>query len=237
MSRNEWEGGTLLLPSAAGPALRLALRQAANAHHDRVLAECRRLWLGPIAQTRSTKLYRQRLEAALMASRWSDDAQYALGLAMYHVINTWPGQAASAKDARPRMPRAADVEPFAPRATVRSVTFEAQEWRIAIDGHKLTYDSGEGNYRIERARAHPVVAALFAALKRVTWTRDSGGVFTGNDESNRDARGVGGGGNYITMAYGPRGEDERAYAMGMSPAQYRRLMNKPPTRSSSSYYR
>lgn len=227
MSRYDWERGEILLPTAAVPTLKKTLRDAANAYHDAVLAECVRLWTGPLARTSSQKLYEERLERA--ARDLPDQLSEAVMSVMYGIVggsSRWR-RAESGPAPRPRMPRAADVEQVAPRASVRSVSFGGgEEWRIVIDGHKLVYHSGDNNHQVERARSHPVVWRMFKALGAIDWTRGSGGVFYGNDEYHRESGGPGGGGNYITSSFGPRGEAEQAFAMGISLERYRAMMAK-----------
>ena len=219
MSRYEWEGGTLTLPTAAVSPVRNALTDAANKHHDAVLAECLRLWNGPIAKTSSAKLYRERLNAALMSSRLTEPVSDAVGYVMEEITSTYRGG-----NGNPRTPRASDVEIAAPRANSRSTTFSGGEWSIQIDGAKLTYRTGDNNHAIDHARAHPVVTAMFRVLAGTNWTRATGGVFAGNDEYNRESRDSGSGSNYITEAFGPLGEGEKAAQMGISLERYRKLL-------------
>ena len=62
-------------------------------------------------------------------------------------------------------------------------------------------------------------------LGRLNWTRATGGVFSGNDEYNRDS---GSGGNYITAAYGPLGDADKAADAGMSVESYRKMTGSRP---------
>lgn len=223
MSRYEWEEGSISLPTAAVPAMRKALRDSANATAAEVLAECQRLWRGPLGQTTSRKLYAERLDLAARANtRANGDMVYDV------MISIIGGRGSGQAESNPRMPRASDVERVAPVANSRTDTFRGSEWTIHLDGSKLTYSVGENNHACETARAHPLVSAMFRALARVTWTRGSGGVIAGNDEYSREGRSAGSGGNYITESFGPLGEGQRAYEMGISLAKYHQIMKRRP---------
>jgi hypothetical protein len=69
--------------------------------------------------------------------------------------------------------------------------------------HCVCWDVPENNRASEHARDELVARALFRALEQIKWVRGSGGTIVGNDEYNRDSRGVGGGGNYEVAYYGP----------------------------------
>jgi len=89
--------------------------------------------------------------------------------------------------------------------------FNLGEATISFGDKVVYWNVPENNHAVERAHEHPVSCALFEALNRVDYgkNRNMGGVIVGNDEYNRDNEDVGGGANYITHAYGPRG-DERS---------------------------
>ena len=223
MSKYGWESGTVTLPTAAVSGVRKAVCDAANRLHAEVLAECLRLWEGPIAKTNSVELYFERLESAADAPRGRTVGQAVSDAAngvMTGIVG-WSGGRAAQRT--PRAPRASDVEAYAPSANTRTTSFggRSDEWHIRGDGAKLHYNSGDNNHQVEHAREHPVVAAMMRELGRLDWTRATGGMFTGNDEYNQESRDSGGGGNYITAAYGPLGEAEQA---GMSVEKYRKIM-------------
>jgi hypothetical protein len=73
----------------------------------------------------------------------------------------------------------------------------------------ITWEVSENNHAKEHAHAHPLAKTLFNLLHKVEWTRGTGGTIVGNDEYNRDDSYAGGGGNYITMSFGPLGKDAR----------------------------
>jgi hypothetical protein len=233
MSLDNWESGTLTLPNAEVARMREALRNAANAQHAAVLAECLRLWNGPLAKTSSTKLYLERLRnhnvsAGRVSAQVADDAYEV----MTRIVSSYTPYGATPVPApKPRMPRPADVDRKAPRANTRTTVFgRVDGWTIKIDGTKLYYSSGEDNRAVQKAREHPVVAAMFRALDRVAWTRATGGTLNGNDENNQESRERGAGANYITADYGPLGEAARAWHIGMSVEKYRAMMKPQPVR-------
>ena len=66
----------------------------------------------------------------------------------------------------------------------------------------------ENNHAREHAEASWLGRVVFGALNRIEWPSrgKTGGVLVGNDEYNREASYVGGGGNYVTATYGPLGK-------------------------------
>jgi hypothetical protein len=78
----------------------------------------------------------------------------------------------------------------------------------------VTWDVPENNRAREHAREHWFAHMLFTALRRIKWTRNSGGTIVGNDEYNRDESDYeGGGGNYVVVTYRkPTAEDRRREA-------------------------
>lgn len=72
----------------------------------------------------------------------------------------------------------------------------------------VTWCVSEGNHACERARESHMGRFFFSYLKKVVWTRGTGGVIVGNDEYNRDDREYGGGANYTKDHFGPRGAAE-----------------------------
>jgi hypothetical protein len=59
-------------------------------------------------------------------------------------------------------------------------------------------------------------------MDKVEWTRDTGGVISGNDEYNRECDSPGGAANYIKHAYGPRGTAEKEAQHGFITRRLRR---------------
>lgn len=75
-----------------------------------------------------------------------------------------------------------------------SVTFDN-------DTRSIRWDVPENNHAVDNAREGTLGKAFFGAMKKITWTRESGGQILGNDEYNRDAgRDYDGGGGTLTKA-------------------------------------
>jgi hypothetical protein len=98
----------------------------------------------------------------------------------------------------------------------KDVRFESDDFSITFSDKTktITWEVYENNHARDHAHEHPVAKALFMILKGVDWTRGTGGTIVGNDEYNQDTDYAGGGGNYITMSFGPIGKESRkSYAM------------------------
>ena len=207
MSRNEWEAGTIVLPAKAWPKLKADVRAAYNAHQAsrRKLAEemRRRLvdaakgkrgfdWNGGIGQV---------VEAMAHERPAADcDSLHDVAFVVLPHDRRKPGG-----EGGPKAAKASDY----PDASGATKQLSLGEAGIGFDEatRSVTWSSGENNHAVERAMAHPVARALFQALRRVEWTRGTGGTIVGNDEYNEDSRQEGGGANYVTKRFGPLGED------------------------------
>jgi hypothetical protein len=204
MSNNNWESGTLVLPTSAVPSLRKALCDAANEFHKSVLAECLRLWNGPIARTSSPQTYYERFYAGVNRDIDAHIGDAVSG-AMFDIIGWQHRDGPPLRT--PHEPTDADVDKFAPRADARTTSFGSDgrwDWMIKIDGNNLYYNSGEGNHQVEHARSHPVVEALMDELDGIEWTRATGGAFVGNDEYRKNSDSSIFDDFYTTRVYGPR---------------------------------
>lgn len=86
----------------------------------------------------------------------------------------------------------------------------------------VTWDVSENNHACERAAESFIGKFFYKAMGKVVWTRDTGGVITGNDEYNQDCDGPGDAANYIKHAYGPRGTAEKEAQHGFITRRLRR---------------
>lgn len=210
MSRYDWEEGTILLPSAEVAGLKQALREWANKFHADVRAEAVRLHKAELGGTRSQRVYTERLRAAYSQTRGRSAVRTAALGVLEQILRD-----AQAGRGTLHQPTVADVERRAQRATNRTTRFTVADTEgyecayITIEGRTLTWQVPESNHAVERAHEAPLARILFTRLARVTWTRGTGGYLVGNDEYNRDNDDFGGGANYLTSTYGPKGRDAR----------------------------
>lgn len=211
MSRYCWEEGAIKLPSDAAAPLKKALRDAANAHHDAVLAACKRFWTDEAKKTRSVKKYREAVEAyrtrLYNGRREPSPVEEATLEVLASIVQPDFRPLHSTEPVKPKTPRqatAADLKWVAPKYTNRDDTFPLGEAAISFKGRVVTWAVPENNHADEHARAHPLAKVFFDHLdRRITWTRGSGGEIVGNDEYNRESRHDGGGANYTVATYPP----------------------------------
>ncbi len=212
MSCYEWERGTIKLPSSAAVRLKGLVRDLSNQLHTRVLELSQQWW--DKNQTRSTRLFNQRLSQT--QNRVWDGTGYRghdlmeelaqnLMLEVLQDLTYRLGPNGQGMRVAPHKPRHADVDRVAPRANVRTTSFRLGEATVTFDGANMTWAVAENNHAVDVAHQHPIVGALFSELRRVAWTRGTGGVIVGNNEYNRDNREAGGGANYVTAQFGPLG--------------------------------
>lgn len=201
MSRNEWERGTIVLPTAAVAQIKQALRKAQNEMHDAVLAEAKRL--EPIYVDQKPR--RAHFPAGLPETR-SEAAGYAYDV----IVSRFCDRVGKAKTGRV-VP--ADLRwVVGERATNRTTSFHCGAASVTFDGRKLHWEVADNNHAVDTARAQFLWRTLEQALRSVKWTRGTGGIIAGNDEYNEDAWGASG--DYITARYGPLGAAEEEQFAG-----------------------
>lgn len=190
MSRNEWEQGTLILPSAEARRVRDMVRQAAETHAEMLYQRGQAFWKGLAPrERRDASAYEEALDRA--RDRIDEDTALFLGVLGFP---------------KPRCVRRSDLSMAVGKLTGANPTISCGgEARISFVGRRVEWRVPENNHAVERAHEHPIARAFFKALSQVRWTRKTGGNFSGNDEYNRDARDEGSGANYLTASYGPLG--------------------------------
>ena len=232
MSRNEWESGTVKLPTGEFPKVRKAMedadRKAKTAHFERAQA----FWKGlPAKAKRDIAAYEQAARdhcfaPARQPTTWNPNPPLRCGLsseeasALHDMLmrgtreRTEPGRW-GARAAKPRRILRDDIDWPTNRTTAfrvdgdTTITFDR-------DTSTVTWDVRENNHAVDDARAAPLAGAFFGALDKVVWTRGTGGVFVGNDEYNEEAGRdyPGGGGSYTTAGFGPIGAEQAPGSTG-----------------------
>lgn len=230
MSCYEWETGIIAIPAKELPALHKVLRDWQNAFHAEVRAKA--VELHKTINTRSvtkylegiTELERKRYtrEDKATSSAPSNFSVYAFGRApaqpsakqqragiveeaALQVLRHIQYYAAQGKKGI-HQPTVEDISQYAPAATNRTKMFDVGgEASITFDKNNVIWNVPENNHACDHAAGHPLHGVFFGALEKIQWTRGTGGVISGNNEYNRDTYEHGGGANYITHTFGPKG--------------------------------
>ncbi|MCC5612249.1 hypothetical protein LC612_37400 [Nostoc sp. CHAB 5834] len=90
------------------------------------------------------------------------------------------------------------TKPEVLQVDVASVSFD-------VKTREVTWNVSENNHAVECARESFLGELFFKELRKVVWTRGTGGVISGNDEYARDSREAGDAGNYTVESFGPIG--------------------------------
>lgn len=88
-----------------------------------------------------------------------------------------------------------------PKATLKTTDYGY--FTLNHNNKTLNYNVPEGNRAVDHAARDSYVIKVFAQLRRLNWTRNSGGTIVGNDEYNRKSEIQDGGANYIVHRFGP----------------------------------
>lgn len=221
MSHHAWESGTIVLPSVAVKPLRDQLNATLNANRDA-------LWVA--AKLVSVQLRKTKVTESHTLSFVIGDAVTAAGVRSdperrWRAPRISESQLEDLQDVlrstwnpatgRFRTVVTADLD----RAVGAKGTSRTNRWSvggeasITLDGRNLRWGVQENNHSVERAHEHPLGAALFSQLDRITWTRGTGGELVGNDEYNQDSRDFGGGGNYVTHSWSFKTKAQQAAAL------------------------
>ena len=192
MTRNDWEAGEIVLPTAEFARVRKAVADSVAAEQQTIYGAGQRFWSRLTGkQKRNAAEYYQ--ASQIFFASWNRNLPDAF----------WDA-ATSDQGRGPQRIRKEDLE----FPTSRMVVFRAgREGYIVFDrdSHSASWTTGENNHAVENARGSATAATFFRSLGTVAWTRGSGGVITGNDEYNQDSREAGSGANYTTAGFGPIG--------------------------------
>ncbi len=211
MSCYEWERGSIVIPSKEWARFRSGLLKAWNEHQVRRLEDARDAH-AIMLQAGKGKRGEGRVRAMDDALRrlcgcgghdesWGNNRYKSLSQLLY----------AGGKLQYPRKKDLSMKLISASKDTTIHARLDGTEAEVSFDNAKRTvhWYVSENNHAREHAHAHWFAKRLFAALNRIRWTRGSGGKIVGNDEYNRDSSYEGGGGNYVTMEFGPKQKGTR----------------------------
>lgn len=209
MTHNDWEEGTIVLPSAAFARVKRAVQDADAAHKEKVFELTQTFWknLARKEQT-STEAYRAAVER-FFAARYIGPGRAPFGskraAAGNSVLQDAYGEMVDYDRLR-KPSRVIRTDMDFP--TNRTTVFTAVGLEVSFDkkASSMLWSVEENNHAVDDARSHPLGIAVFEALDDVRWTRGTGGYFTGNDEQHSDPD-HGGGENYVSLAFGPVGAE------------------------------
>lgn len=185
MSRYDWESAEFVLPSAAVPAVKKALRDATNLLHEQAKTQAHAFWAQH--KTTSSRRYQERLHEWVQSfyrptSYNSHIHQFCGPAGLNESVICSIHMLLDDHSQRPHKLTVAELSQYFPKATNRTTTFPIGEGAIVIDGRTLRWQIGENNHACDKAYSHPVMKALMKALDAVKWTRGTGGRSWGSDE-------------------------------------------------------
>lgn len=102
------------------------------------------------------------------------------------------------------------------------------EFFISFKKPEVTYDIPEGNRSVENAHRTTLYKTFYNALKKIEWTRNTGGCGHYDDEYSQDAdrENHSSHRSRVVGAFGPIGDFEHAYNSGLSLKEYKKITNK-----------
>jgi len=192
MSCYNWEHGTLKLSVAEYARFKKDFREGFNRLQKIEMAAATRHWekfkTGPLPDF----FDEQRQRFYKLWQKWKPEPR-----------PNNPGWGTWEQMKRPRKPIRKDFPLANNKQTL--FTFDEADITFKHDTREVSYNSGNNNHQVERAREHKVGKLFFRLLETVKWTRGTGGKLIGNDEYNQETDGEGGGGNYVTATYPRKG--------------------------------
>lgn len=180
MSNYEWARGEITLPAAAVTSVKKAVRDAHNKRAEKVYELCKKFWANHATQSRDA--YEKRVRT--FVDQIHDSSAFRIDYAargltddIYSALNRLAGDA-QREERNPRGDTWDDLDRFGfGRKTNRATEFQTVEGGSIIFGDRVVHvDCPENNHAVDYWQEDPVVKALLAALSRVDWTRNSGGV-------------------------------------------------------------
>lgn len=226
MSCYEWERGTIVLPAKEWAGFRKKLLTLWNEKQDELYETAKKAHLaaqaaakGKRGKNRQPPILREIAKVCggevdthgNFSCRRDDSDVFEMWERVTGLIlcgKPWKVEATNTKN-----PQKKYLKKF-PISKSASIRIPDGEITFNNENRTVTWDVDENNHAKDHARGHWFARALFRALDGVDWTSKTGGVIVGNDEYNRDADYPGGGGNYITSAYGGIGKREQKRVRG-----------------------
>jgi len=214
MSCYEWERGTIRIPAGAWAKFRGDLLRAWNNSQDQLFDQAKRAYNAAKAAAKGKRgKNRQKAidEAVARAcgghlDEWGDfqgfsrssNEKYEAVCRLVLKVEGWG-------DSRKATLQAPKKSALDRKALSKSCTINLPDADVTLNNatKSVTWSVPENNHACERAKNHWFAKMLFSALRRIDWTRNSGGVIYGNNEYNSDPyeSGPDGGGNYIVVEY------------------------------------
>lgn len=207
MSRYEWESGEIILPAKAAYPFKKQLTEYHNNQIDRMFTIAQAAYANVRAKFKGHRNVEFRDEidkqiSALLRRSFRVDCANQLHDEYFSDLDAlfFKSDPARKKPVKPTRTRFT-------QKTVLSKPFSYLghdgDFAIQIRERILLWRAGENNRAVEYAREHPMAVKMFELLRKVKWTRGSGGKIIGNDEYNRESECEGGGANYVTESFGP----------------------------------
>lgn len=241
MSCNGWEKGTIVIPSAQWAGFKKSIREACAAAelHDFNLAV--KLVEAVKAKNKGKRGVDWRVELDQESDRTERSYGYYATTAYAYPFKLLAGYAhyllrerllvLDEKSGKYKL-RAPLKKDFC-TVNGKTITFDAVDGTLSFDDkkHAAVWYVSENNHAVDNARESFVGNLFFKLLDKMQWGRNSGGAIIGNDEYNRDSGrdSAGYGGSYISKAYGPLGEKERAFVEPCLYRAKRKTAKKPST--------
>jgi len=205
MSCYEWERGTITIPAKDWARFRKALLEAWNAKQLGLLERARKLH----ARLRNTvKGKRGATRSKALRRAFEDHVGHRdddLSDLMFNLLISYSREDGHGTWSLKGLPKKKDLKTF---PVSKGATIMLEDATVIFDNDRrtVTWDVPENNHAREHARNHWFAKELFQRLRRIKWTRGSGGRILGNDEYSQDAgrEHEGGGGSYVTAEYGPK---------------------------------